>query len=336
MPRIDDVFEIVNAKSRAFDDYESGDTAFVTNSTRENGVLGFVTPLSGDRIFTQPCIVVSTFCDAAVHLPPFVARGNGGSGLLVLKPKVGTTMSIGELATYSAYINQTLRWRFSWYRQATEPRLCKCILPAVVCFGESFSPRDYLPRLRARPASGPLLRATFQKVELSALFDLVSGEYHEANRLPAGEVPLISCGEIDNGIIAFVDVPPKNIHRNAITIAFNGRPLTTHCHPYCFAAKDDVAVCTPKSAMPPDTMFFIACQLNGERWRYSFYRKCFQEKLGRFQIALPVKRGEIDQPYITALCETSRYWLWLRSRLSAKSVEQRRLRAPATASLEKV
>ena len=113
MPRVDEVFDIVNAKSRAFDDYEIGGTAFVTNSTRDNGVLGFVTPFPGDRVFDQPCIVISTFCDAAVHLPPFLPRGNGGSGLLILKPKHGTTMSIAQLATYSAYINQTLRWRFS-------------------------------------------------------------------------------------------------------------------------------------------------------------------------------------------------------------------------------
>jgi len=336
MPRVDEIFDVVNAKSHAFDDYAAGATAFLTNTTRDNGVLGFVTPFPGDRVFDKPGIVISTFCDAAVHLPPFLPRGNGGSGLLVLKPKSETKMSIAQLATYSAYINQTLRWRFSWYRQATEPRLSKCVLPVVTHFADSFSARDYLPALAKPRPRDSLPKTNFKQVELGEIFNPAPGEYHEADRLPVGDIPLVSCGEIDNGIIAFVGIPPENTHQNALTVAFNGRPLTTRFHPYRFAAKDDVAVCTPKSKMPPDTLFFIACRLNSECWRYSYYRKCFQEKLARFPIALPMKHGELDHHYIAALCETSSYWLWLRRRFDIRSVEQRRLRASAIAPLEKI
>ncbi|MBA4179199.1 MAG: hypothetical protein C0506_01285 [Anaerolinea sp.] len=127
MKTIEALFEVRNARSRAFADYEPGEVAFITNGLTNNGVLGFVKPESRDRVFRAPSLVVSAFCEATVHLPPFVARGNGGSGLIVLVPR--TAMTSGQLAYYAACINEALRWRFSWSRQANAERIRNLTLP---------------------------------------------------------------------------------------------------------------------------------------------------------------------------------------------------------------
>ena len=141
----------------------------------------------------------------------------------------------------------------------------------------------------------------FALFPLDRLFDLRWGDYHSlSDELDAGRVPVVSCGDSGNGIIGEFDAK-EGVYRDALTVAFNARPLTTKIHPYGFAAKDDVAVATPKLPLPPPAFLFIQATLNAERWRFSYYRKCFREKLGRFQILLPAtSSGEPDVDFMAS------------------------------------
>jgi hypothetical protein len=86
MPTIEKLFRLRTATAAGFNRYKQGDVAYVTNGFRSNGVIGFVKPEADDDVFTFSGIAVSAFCEATVQIPPFVARGNGGSGLVVLEP----------------------------------------------------------------------------------------------------------------------------------------------------------------------------------------------------------------------------------------------------------
>ena len=65
--------------------------------------------------------------------------------------------------------------------------------------------------------------------------------------------------------------------QDRLTIAFNGSTLAAKYHPYAFAAKDDVAVCFPKSKLRVTTELFIQVMLGREQWRFSYYRKCYRK-----------------------------------------------------------
>jgi type I restriction enzyme M protein len=144
---------------------------------------------------------------------------------------------------------------------------------------------------------------------LGALYELIAGDYHSAAEVPVGNVPLVSCGDADNGITCFVTPPPDKVYRERLTIAFNGmNTLTAKYHPYTFATKDDVAVCVPRTPMRLTTQVYIQAMINRERWRYSYYRKCFLEKLKRFSIILPVKGSSIDEDIIADLVSGTPYW----------------------------
>ena len=312
MISVDDVFHVTSARSKAFGEHEEGDTAFISNTHENNGVLGYVEPLGGDRIFTNTALVVSTFCEASVQLPPFVARGNGGSGLIVLEPRVAT--SNVYLAYIAAYMNLKLKWRFNWYRQATADRIRRLQIPESAPKEFRFSVDSRLPPTSSQAAT-TLGRIDLSTIRLGKLFSLSAGPYHELDRLSPGNVPVVSCGDNDNGIAGYYDVPAK--YQSALTIALNGNTLTAKFHPYSFSAKDDVAVCTPRQSMRTTTLLFVQLMLNRERWRYSYYRKCYLEKLNRFEVALPTVAGQLDEETMSSIFEGTSYWAFLNGEFSS-------------------
>jgi len=134
--------------------------------------------------------------------------------------------------------------------------------------------------------------------EIKALFTVQSGDFHSLDELDVGDVPLISCGDLNNGLIGYFDVPAANQYSHAITVAYNGSwPLTTKFHPYSFGAKDDVAVLTPIEPMSDAMLLYVGAMLNRMVWRYSYGRKCFKAKLQNVEIRLPIfRKNGIDIP----------------------------------------
>jgi hypothetical protein len=311
MARIRDIFRLHTARATGFDQYAPGEVAYITNGFRDNGVVGFVRARPNDSAYQFVGIVLSAFCEATVQIPPFVARGNGGSGLIVLEPL--KSMTADELAYIAAFINTNIRWRFSWSRMATVDRIRDFEIPDSDSTIR-YAVKDLLPQ-QSEPEK-KTWTVEFKTFELAAIFQFAPGDYHNTSALPEGEIPLISCGEGDNGIAAFVEVPAEHIYDHKLTIAFNGmNTLTTKYHPYRFAAKDDVAVCNPLKPLRVSTLFFIQVMMGRERWRYNYYRKCFMEKLRRQSIELPASHGEIDEDCIATVVSGSRYWAYLEERL---------------------
>jgi len=137
----------------------------------------------------------------------------------------------------------------------------------------------------------------YKEFLVGQLFRLAPGHFHAKSELDPGKVPLISCGWENNGLIGYYDIPDENTHSHALTVAFNGAPLTTHFHPYKFGAKDDVAVLLPVNPMRESVLIYVAALLNAKTWRYSYGRKCYREKLKNVTLTLPVEgRGHAIDP----------------------------------------
>jgi hypothetical protein len=250
MKTIDYLFNLHRARSGLFGDYSHGDVPYVGNGLSDNAVAGFIKPMEGDKVFSFRGICISAFCEATVQAPPYVACGRAGNGVVVLEPK--SPMPVTQLAYVAAYINAAVRWRFSWYRQTTADRLRNLTVPDSVPPGISFRVRD------AIPGSSPLERRKWQmrlsRFALGDLYHLVPGDYHSLVELMPGTVPVVSCGDANNGISGYFDVEGR--YRNRITIAFNGmNTLTAKYHPYEFATKDDVAVCIPRKPLRVTSAF---------------------------------------------------------------------------------
>lgn len=314
MKPIDGLFNLHRARSGLFSDYEKGDVAYIGNGLTDNAVIGFVAPLPGDRVFKGISIVVSAFCEATVQAPPFVACGRAGNGLVVLEPK--SPMPVRQLAYIAAYINLAVQWRFNWYRQTTVDRIRGLLVPSKVPTKIKYDVRAALPKTSAGPV--PKWKLALKPFALGNVYDLVPGDFHSQATLPPGKIPLISCGDANNGVSGYVGVNDK-VYENRLTIAFNGmNTLTAKYHPYKFAAKDDVAICIPRAPLRLTTEIFIQMMINRERWRYSYYRKCFADKLRRFEIYLPATAaGNLDEDTMQAVVKAAPYWDYIQAKAAA-------------------
>jgi hypothetical protein len=180
MTTVADFFEPLTARSAPFDDHDEGFVPFVTNGYRDNGVLGYVTPLPEDRVFETTAICVSAFCEATVQKAPFIARGNGGSGLTILRPRA--SLSEAQLWAYAGYLGARHRWKFSFGRMATGARIKPLEVPAAILALPNSSPEDLLPaRHRENGHDGAPLQ--FSKKRLTDLFNVASGDFHSTEEL---------------------------------------------------------------------------------------------------------------------------------------------------------
>lgn len=131
-------------------------------------------------------------------------------------------------------------------------------------------------------------------MKVAQLFTAQSGDFHAIKELDPGTVPLVSCGDTDNGVMGYFDIPKDKQHRNLITVAYNGSwPIMAKFHPYTFGAKDDVAVLIPHHEMSPLALLYAAALFNRMTWRYSYGRKCFRDKLQEVDLPIPtITNGE--------------------------------------------
>lgn len=112
-------FDIYTAKSKAFDDYSSGDTPFVSNGFYNNGVVGFHAMPDDAELYEPLTITVSTVSgDSFVQLDKYLATDN----VVVCTPKV--KMSIETLFFIAMMLNRE-KWRWLYGRQCYKTKFSK-------------------------------------------------------------------------------------------------------------------------------------------------------------------------------------------------------------------
>lgn len=308
-----DEFKVHVAKSHAFKAYKGGDAAFITNGISNNGVQGYVSPIKSDKVFDFVGICISAFCEATVQKPPFLGRGNGGSGIIVLEPI--NNLSTNDLLYIASYINNSVRWRFSYGRMVSKERISR--IKILKRLQKTKYTNVLLPLPHRKKTKAININLKYGMFKITSLFDLRSGDFHNASKLLEGNIPLVSCGNKNNGVIRFVSLPQNKIYNNCLTISYNGQPMTTKYHPYKFAAKDDIAVCIPKTDLRISTIVFIQFILNMETWRFSYGRKCFREKLSYTYLNLPItKNGNLDENAMEEIITNTTYWDYLKDTYS--------------------
>lgn len=303
-------FDIVNAKSSSFSLYSNGDIPFVTNgSDLESSIIGYVEPINGDRIFEKESISLSSFGEAIIPPVPFVARGNGGSGLIILVPK--NDMSINELYFYASQINMQ-KWRFSFSFMATKKRVEKINLiefdkSKKIAIKEKV--QRLIPRKRRKNRKNPiselkLINVIYSNKNKDGLCIVNKATALPQNALEKGSIPYITTSSLNNGVSGFYDIQP-NFTAKCLTLALNGSVGEVFFQFEDFVTSGDNAVLTLKDEYNPYLLFYIATMIRNHKWRYNYYRKLNLTKLNKMQIPIPFKDGSIDLEYITKTVKNS-------------------------------
>lgn len=291
------LFDMTTARSKAFADYSVGEVAFVSNGFYNNGILGYVEPFDDDKVFERPAICVSAFCEATVQRSPFIARGNGGSGLTILTPK--QEMDYDQLLRIASHINVSLKWKYSYGRMVNQNRLQHERLPELPDNCVVVAPQ--LQGLRTDDAMIATRASahTMSSFTLAKLFTLKQGDFHSLNDLDDGNYPTVSRIEYNNGIVGFYDKPSDALIYPPLTITVSTVTGDSFVQLSPYIATDNVVILTPKKHYAPPTMFFIALMVNREKWRWRYGRQCYKTKLSSLSIQLPINSdGEIDETFI--------------------------------------
>lgn len=316
--KLDAIFsEVKTGDYHASSQLNQGNIPLVSCKTEDHGVEGyFDVPLEKTYI---NCVTIA--CDGTplttfYHPYRFVAKDNVMIGIPRKDVKLTTIL-------YAiAYLNKE-RWRYSYGRKSYANKIDKLIIPFPVSSDGKID-EDRIEEIlqdkimnRFLPSKNEIVETLppsmqFSNIPITKIFELHTGDYHNASKLPDGDIPLVSCGERNNGVIRHCSVPTDKTYENTLTIAYNGQPLTTKYHPYKFAAKDDVAVCLPKKPLRFSTLIFLQFILNQERWRYSYGRKCFRQKLSQLEIYVPINEyGEMNEEAIEKIVSNTTYWNYL-------------------------
>jgi hypothetical protein len=302
---IDDLFYFYNARSKGFETYSRGSVPFVTNGFKNNGIIGFVKPRQLDRVFDKNAICVSAFCEATVQKAPFIPRGNGGSGLLVLVPK--QEMTLNELFFHAGYINLTHSWRFSYGRMVTKERIMNLKLTNYGKGLKIENPEKLIPKKQNLDQSDPIFKKmNFLSVKLTSLFDPKRGEGGYLENLEKGRTPLISATNEDNGLADYVALTPI-FKAPAITIERVTGTAFVQLDDFV-TVPDDLVVLIPKEKVPPSFLFFVCGIINQERWRYSYSRKLTKGRIELMNLTLPCKDNKVDFEIIDKYLQTIYGW----------------------------
>lgn len=163
----------------------------------------------------------------------------------------------------------------------------------------------------------------FARLKLDSIFETIkNGDFHASSELNEGKVPLVSCKTEktpDHGVEGYFDVPNNKTYENCVTITCDGdQPSTAFYHPYRFAVKDNVLVCIPKKGIKFTTMLYAISCLNKERWRFSYGRKCYANKLDKLTIPFPIgKDGNLDQDKIEKILSSDGFEPIIRNAIDA-------------------
>ncbi|MFY0543910.1 N-6 DNA methylase [Brevibacillus sp. H7] len=140
--------------------------------------------------------------------------------------------------------------------------------------------------------------------------DVTSGVVHAISDFYEGDIPLVSCKTEDNGIVGFYDIQLEDQYNHCFTIAGDGSfPLTTYYHFFNIAAYDNVTIAPLKDNLSLSTIFFLASRLNRMRWRYSYGRKCYSNKVRELKVLLPInQQGNLDETFISQFFDRLYGW----------------------------
>ena len=326
MPRrmynLSDLFELRSGDFHATKELDDGTIPLISCGYEDSGLVGYYN--IPQHLTYRNCITI------AYNGQPLLAkyhpyRFGAKDDVAVLIPRNG--LSETTLLYVAAQINLQ-KWRYSYGRKCFREKLSSVhiSLPTVASRVNEdridedgiramfpYQLRQLIPQHKTeRVLTIPTL--DWQEWPLSRLFCFKRGAFHSLRELFPGRIPIVSCAETNNGVAGFFDVE-EGVHRHRLTIAMDGRVLTTKYHPYQFAAQDNVAVCVPRQHLRISSLLLIQAMLNLERWRYSYGRKCYTTKLQQLCIPLPIKNGWLDEEGIAAVCAANPYWEHLQGEL---------------------
>ena len=291
--KVKDIFDLLQGNSFELInmDIDKGATVnFVARSSENNGVTARVSPIDDVEPFPEGGITVAlsgSVLSSFVQDKPFYT----GFHVMVLLPK--TNMRLEEKLFYCHCIKMNA-YRYGYGRQANKT-LKDITLPPLPAWLKEYT-IDYSPiTTNIQRRDLPIDTMEWGKFRLGNLFEVLGTKTTKLAELQSfgiGQYPYVTTQASNNGIAGFYDFYTETGNVLVIDSAVAGFCSYQENH---FSASDHVEKLVPRFAMNRYIGLFIVTLINRERFRYTYGRKCNQEKISNTLIRLPVdETGEPD------------------------------------------
>lgn len=292
--KLGDLFSIVYPSQLVFGHQQpdADGIPFVTSKGTNNGIAGYVKPISDAVLFPAGAITVPLKGTVlAAFLQPFDFYC--AHQIAILMPKVEMT---DEQKLFYVYAIRQNRYRYNYGRQADRTlremnvpatsKIPKWVDSSMVDFTSAQRPE--LPEDVVLPATESW--ATFIYKDL---FEIERGRGARRKDLVAGHgmTPFITSTNQSNGLTGFTTAEACH-PAGSITVNRNGSVAEAFYQPEPFCSTEDVHVFKPRFELTPAIALFLTTLIRREKFRYGYGRKWGLERMKVSTIKLPATHND--------------------------------------------
>lgn len=301
--RIGDIFDVVNGSPYHKNQLEIQDESFdggipyVTRSAIDNGVFGYVA--DNGKYNRQPANTIAFGAETAYfsfQSSPYLV-GNKMYYLDFLKniDPSKDRKSIKSIGLFlCSVLNREVGSKYSFSNGLTGS-VCKDEFITLPCRNKLAPDWKSLAEILGNISCGGgysmknIDTSKWAEFKLGDICNIVRGRTKVINKLSYGDIPVISSGRKNQGIVGNYNLEAE--YSDTLTIACNGSCGSTFYHDGPFAITGDASVCLFKDNLPYSIKLFIASILDEYlTQKYNYEQKCSPEILKSETIKLPAMK----------------------------------------------
>lgn len=319
--KIKDIFEIKAVKGKTLSSYPEGATPYVSTSSLNNGVSGYIE--TKDDISNEKCISIDPIAGKAFyHNYKFVGRGGAGSAINLL---YNQNLDENNSQFILTMIEKVSREKASYGVALNGERLKNMRLTLPI--DEKGEPNwDYMSKFMQKIEQEKLEKALnyiyiyiyslaicearkLPKPEekewgefwLEDIVDIKSGVRLTKEKQISGTIPFVGSTDSNNGITNYISNINDSIDQNVLGVNYNGSVVENFYHPYKCVFSDDVKRLHWKDQNVSNkyTYLFLKQMILVQKEKYTYGYKFNSNRMNRQKILLPINDcGEPDYIYM--------------------------------------
>lgn len=312
--RLGDLFEIKKGKRLTSEEQTDGETPYIGAIDSNNGVANYI---------GQPPIhagnTISLSYNGSVgqaFYQPVAFWATDDVNVLYFRDK-NTTFN-RDIALFICTILKMEQYRYCYGRKWVVNSMNETIikLPTKENRPDWDFMAQYIKALYSKPITSTIKSSNTPNIDtvkwkrfiIKNLFDVILSKGDiQADDMAPGAVPLVSSGETNNGIVAYIDRGGDGKAE-----IFDGNMLTVDMFCNAFYQKEEfyavshgrINILIPKFNMDQYIGLFISAIINKEKYKYSYGRAVYSNVIANMEIKLPIQKSD-NHPIIDETCKFS-------------------------------
>lgn len=314
--KFDEVFTISRGTRLVTTDQISGEIAYISSSKQNNGIDNYILPPDFMVTYQNALTLNNSGSVGYCFYHPYKFVASDHCTVIEIKDKEVKLNSY--IALFLKPVIESMKSKYNFAREINNERLTKesILLPvsddgtADWSFMENYirSLADnikYDSKIIKKSDNDKisLNLETWKEFKIDEVFEIIRGKrLIETDRI-RGDIPYYSASDYNNGLTDKID-NPLFIEKDALIYTTFGRCFYVEGE---FTSSDEISI-LKNSNLNLYNGLFVSTIITQNKYKYTFGRKAFYNKISKDYICLPVKNeGEIDWDFMETYIKSLSY-----------------------------